>query len=133
MKKVYSVTLFIGLLAAGCDSGTSATPTDANWQLASFVIGDVALPVISPASYTLRFNSDGTANIKADCNFCNGGYQAQGTRLQMGALACTKAFCPPPSFSDRYIAALSSATSFQRRGDELLVIFPEGRLRLTIG
>lgn len=132
LKRIYPLLLFIGLLLPSCDSGTSVTPTDVAWQLTSFRISDMQVPVLSPTSYTLRFNTDGTVNIKADCNLCNGGYQAQGSSLRMGTLACTRAFCPPPSFSDRYIAALSSATSFERRGGELMVTFPQGTMRFTI-
>jgi heat shock protein HslJ len=83
-------------------------------------------PVPDPENYTIRFDADGRVNVQADCNLCNGSYQTDGTGLTIGPLACTRAFCPPPSLGNLYTAVLGTTTSFQRTGEQLFINYAGG-------
>ena len=65
---------------------------------------------------------------RADCNRCSASYSAAGTNLEIGALACTRAYCGDESLFDDYVAALDAATSFERSSASLVIRHPLGSL-----
>ena len=99
--------LLAGGMLASCSTATEVSELSAiqgDWELVS--IGGSQVPV--PARYTIVFNADGSFNARNDCNQCSGGYTTEGNNISTGgAVACTRAFCAPPSFFDEYAAALS--------------------------
>ena len=127
MKK-YLMILLAGGMLASCNTATDVDELSAvqgDWELIS--IGGSQVPV--PARYTIVFNADGSFNARNDCNQCSGGYTTDGNAISTGgAIACTRAFCPPPSFFDEYAAALSSMSSFIRSGAQLRIQYAGGEL-----
>ncbi len=136
MKKSIGFLLLAGWVLSSCSNAT--TPDELSgvqgvWRLLAFELdsGQV-VPVPNPDRYTATFSSNGDLHVQADCNVCNGGYETVGNALRIDTLACTRAFCPPPSFFNQYTAALSSAQAFNREGDELLIRYAGGTMRFGL-
>jgi heat shock protein HslJ len=104
--------------------------TQGVWRLLEFTNG-ATLSIPNPERYTIQFAADGGVGIRADCNLCNGSYDTDGNALSIGPLACTEAYCGPLSFFDPYTAALSTVSSFVRRGDELELAYSGGTMKFT--
>jgi heat shock protein HslJ len=130
----------LALVSFGCASSVSTTDVEGrtagsptgSWSLSAFdLTGGQTVLVPSPERYLLELGDDGKARVRADCNFCNGEYRSSGTSLSMGALACTRAACPPGSLDFDYLRALDSATAFESTREELSITYPEGVLRFT--
>jgi para-nitrobenzyl esterase len=92
------------------------------WELARIQMmdGTVLVPG-DPSRYTLRLGADGRAAMRADCNRASASYEVAGKTLTFGPIASTRAFCPPPSISDRYLQQLGFAASFVVRDGRLHV------------
>lgn len=84
-----------------------------------------------PGAYTAEFSAQGEVSARADCNRCSASYSAAGTTLEIGALACTRAYCGDDSLFDDYIAALDGAASFERSSSSLVIRHPRGSLRFV--
>jgi heat shock protein HslJ len=80
--------------------------------------------VPAPGQYTVEFTSNGTVNVKADCNNGNGAYTADGNNINIQVIAMTRALCPPGSFSDQYVAALNNATIYFFQNGNLFMDLP---------
>ena len=103
-----------GVLAGGCSSDNDPDPLlYAAWQLQEFVLDDgTVITPDDPLKYTVTFNTDGTADIRADCNSCSGGFTADEDSLRFGVLACTLAACPSGSLDSQFQAALGTASDY---------------------
>lgn len=116
------VLLAIGL---GCDDNpVGPTPIrDVTWKLESIERpGSPSVAVPNPEQYTLRLESDGRLNIRADCNTCNGRYSLNGTSISIvSPMACTRAFCSLSSLDGSYVAALESAQLATAANSQLIV------------
>lgn len=136
MTKYLWMILIAAWACTSCDSGASTSSlfeAQGRWQLQNFALDDGSTTEIPfPENYTIRFNADGNAQVRADCNLCTGDYQVESTTLTIGLLACTRAFCGPDSFDNQYIAALSSTSSYTRRGDELSLDYTGGAMRFVV-
>jgi heat shock protein HslJ len=136
MKKYAGIILLAGWALASCDSGTSnseVSELQGDWQLQSFALNDGStVPVPNPEAYTAQFSADGSVNVQADCNRCNGPYEIEGNNIDVGLMACTLAFCGDASLDSQYTAALSGASSFVRSGDELLLSYSGGTMRFQL-
>jgi heat shock protein HslJ len=120
------------LLLTSCDSILSPeelSEIQGVWELGELTSG-VSVPC--PENYTVQFTSDGIVRAQADCNLCNGTYEAEGNNLTIGRLACTRASCGPLSLFNRYTTALQNVTSFVRRGSELELNYPGGTMKLHV-
>ncbi len=132
MKK-YVMVLFASGMLASCNTATEVdelSVVQGDWELIAIERNDGTTSQIPiPARYTVVFNADGRFSARADCNQCNGGYTTDGNAISTGgAVACTRAFCQPPSFFDEYAAALSSMSSFMRSGAQLRIQYAGGEL-----
>lgn len=86
-----------------------------------------------PASYTLAFGPDGRASLRLDCNRGSATWRASaatgdtpGRRsgsLEFGALASTRAICPPASLEPQVVKALPYVRGY---------LLMNGRLHLTL-
>lgn len=84
-----------------------------------------------PDNYTLDFQDSGRLAVKADCNVCSGTHSISGDALQIGPLACTRAFCGATSADVLFLDLLSTARTMGVRGIELSIDSPKGTLRLS--
>ncbi len=133
----FGIILVTGFLGSACSDNDSATgPStsariEGTWSLVAFEpsVGSVEA-VDDPQDYTVEFSSDGHLGMRADCNSCSGSFETRGVEMGVGALACTRAFCAPPSESDAFIAAVSDTSSYLRQEQTLFLHYDGGRLRL---
>jgi heat shock protein HslJ len=119
------------VFAAACSSGTSPSElwqAQGMWKLQA--IGSSTIP--NPDSYTLHFSGDGRVQVRADCNHCSGGYETNGNAITIGPLACTRAYCGDDSFFDAYVAGLTSASAFARRGETLELTSSAGSMSFRV-
>ena len=121
-----------GASLTGCsDSDNNSVPPEllATWLLQLFSPDDgSAIQVADPGNYTVRFQSDEQASIKADCNACGGRFFIDGDMLSFGTMACTLAACPEGSFGTQYQMALSTASGYELT-PQLLLDYDGGVMR----
>lgn len=133
----YTTLGILSSLLASC-SDQAAGPDafhgiEGSWELQSYQIAGGAQGAADPGLYTADFTADSRLNARADCNRCSSSYRAAGTSLEIGALACTRAYCGDESFSDEYVSALDAATSFERSSSTLVIRHPRGSLIFVPG
>ena len=131
-----NVTLVIAALILVSCSDPATAPGDlpsatGSWVLQSLQIEGGPAMVAEPGAYTADFTTDGLVSARADCNRCSASYAAAGTSLEIGALACTRAYCGDDSLFDEYVAALDGATSFERSSSSLVIRYARGNLRFV--
>ncbi len=93
------------------------------WSLVNIQsMDDRDYPAEGKGVYTLSFRADGQVAVRADCNRGSGNWQSQGqSQVQIGPLMTTRAFCPPPSLHDRYLADLKYVRSYVMQGGHLFL------------
>jgi para-nitrobenzyl esterase len=100
-----------------------------SWQLVKFQGGDGALLVPDEkAKYTLTFNPDGTFAARIDCNRGRGAWTSSSrSDLRFGAMALTRAQCPPGSLHDQIVRQLPYVRSYViRHGHLFLSLMADG-------
>lgn len=134
MRPVVFLGIFSLLVFTSCNTVTSPEElcqAQGVWRLTEFSNG-ATISIPNPENYTLQFATGDSVSIRADCNVCNGSFETEGNNLSIGLLACTRAFCGPLSFFDQYTAALSTVSSFVRRGDELELVYSGGTMKFKV-
>jgi heat shock protein HslJ len=134
MAIVVALVVVAGAVAA-CSTST-AKLTGTTWQLSSVTEKVPAFQGVVPpedqSRYTITFNEDGTAAIKADCNNVAATYKTEETNITIVPGPSTLAACPDDSLADKFVAGLSSATTFNVRPAGLtLYILNEGNLEFV--
>jgi heat shock protein HslJ len=111
------------LVACGSSSTSGGTLTGAVWQLTDvkFDGQSTSNTISQPDKYTIEFQINNTANVKADCNMASLGYSTNGNQLTITAGPMTLVYCGPDSLSDQYVHALQQATSYTLQGDTLTI------------
>lgn len=79
--------------------------------------------VPDPQNYTITFNTDGTADIKADCNSVTANYTTSGNDLTITLGASTLMYCGDASQDTIYLASLGQVTSYAIVNGDLQLIF----------
>ena len=94
--------------------------TDTPWQLQRIQYMDDSETVpADPTRYTLRLGSDGSVQLRADCNRGMGGFEADGSLLRFEPIALTRALCPPGSIDSEFVRELSNVVSYVLDGGTL--------------
>ncbi|HLV34403.1 MAG TPA: META domain-containing protein [Spirillospora sp.] len=91
------------------------------WESLRDANGEVTA-VPHPEQYTLTFHTDGLVTVLADCNRGSILYTVDGDRIHFGAVALTRAMCPPESLSTIFVAHLEAVESFELVGSGLLLM-----------
>lgn len=117
------VLVAVALVASACNVLGSGL-TGKTWQLTALTETVPAFQGVVPAEdqprYTITFNDDGTAAIKADCNDVTATYDTTvGGGLDIVPGASTLAMCPEDSMADAFVAGLAAATSYNVHGATL--------------
>jgi heat shock protein HslJ len=98
------------------DSAQASEPQlqDTVWQWEAYRdqagLNDIA--VAEPARYTLQFLSDGSYQIKADCNTGQGSYALEGSTLKLEPGPMTMAACAPDSRDADFVGLLADVASY---------------------
>ncbi|MBK7919952.1 MAG: META domain-containing protein [Chloroflexi bacterium] len=105
--------------------------TGTTWQWVSLTTPVEQTAVNDPTRYTITFNTDGTAAIKADCNNVVASYTTDGSALSIIPGPTTLAACPEDSLGDQFVANLSNAAIYFFQDGDLFMdmAFDSGTLR----
>jgi heat shock protein HslJ len=129
-----ALVVVMGAVAACSPSGERLTGR--TWQLSSVTEKVPAFQGVVPPEdqfrYTIKFNDNGSAAIKADCNNVTATYKTEGTNITIVPGPSTLVACPDDSLGDKFVAGLSAATTYNVRPAGLtLYILNEGNLELV--
>ena len=98
------------------------------WQLVKFqsMSDEIGIIRLDDASvFTMRLNTDGTVNMRLDCNRANGTWSSSssdggdGGTFTFGLLASTRALCPPPNLDERITRDAEYVRSYVLRDERL--------------
>jgi heat shock protein HslJ len=119
--------------ASGSAVSASASDLLGSWRLVSLQEGaGPAEPVPAGTTFTAEFTSDGRLAARVDCNRCAGGFTAGQETLDVGDMACTRAYCTASApYDTRYEAQLSSARAWTAQGGTLEIKSDRGVLKLA--
>lgn len=82
------------------------------WQWVSFTTPVEMLIINDPGRYTIRFNADGTAGVRADCNTMRATYTTNGGSITILPGPMTLMVCPDDSLDQRFLGALGNAVIY---------------------
>ena len=110
------------------------TLTGIPWQWVSTTDpaqGTVA--VNDPLRYIVLFNTDGTANIQADCNMVQASYTTDNSNIAITLGASTMAACPSDSLESQFLSQLGNAAIYFIEGGNLYLDLPadSGTMQFT--
>jgi len=113
------------LVACGSSSTSGGSLTGVVWQLTNVKFdGQSTTNIISePDKFTIEFQTNNTANVKADCNSANLSYSTNGNQLTIKPGPTTLVYCVSDSLSDQYLHALQQATSYTLQVSTLTINF----------
>jgi heat shock protein HslJ len=98
------------------------------WTLIDFPgVGAIAAPL-----YTVQFLADGMVDIGADCNRAGGTWSGGSGALSIAVTTSTRAYCPPPSISEPYLAALNGVTGYTLLGTTLVLHGAAGDMTFSL-
>lgn len=95
--------------------------------------GDGSLTTAAdPTRYTITFGTDGSIQIRADCNHVLGTYTVSGASMTFRLGPSTLVACPPDSQDDQFLAGLGQVQTYRINGDNLeLGLGNQGMMLLT--
>jgi len=91
------------------------------WEWVSLVDPAGQTTATDPTRYTITFNGDGTANLKADCNNATATYVTDGVNLNIEPGATSLALCPSDTQDQLFLNSLSAADSYVVQDGELFI------------
>jgi heat shock protein HslJ len=104
-----------------------AALTGTTWEWESLTDPVGVTEVSDPSLYTILFNADGSANIKADCNNVGATYTTEDSNINITLGPSTLAACDPESLDQQYLASLENAAIyFFEAGDLFLDLTADG-------
>jgi len=123
MKRIVAFLLISVMAVSACSSSSGSGLTGKAWQWQSGTDPGTPMPgvVPDPQNYTATFNTDGSINVKADCNNANGTYKQSGSSLTIAFGVTTLAACPSGSLSTAFLAGLEKAASYAIANDTLTI------------
>lgn len=101
--------------------------TGQTWQWLSMTDPEGETSIDDPTRYTILFNADDTADIKADCNNVGATYTVDGGNISITLGPSTLVACPPDSLDQQFLSSLENAAIyFSEEGDLFLDLFADG-------
>jgi para-nitrobenzyl esterase len=119
--------LTLALLCGACPQSprqdTAPSLGGTSWQLVKFQGSDSkTLTPDDRAKYTIAFGADGRVSARIDCNRGTGTWKSSGAnQLQFGALATSRAMCPPGSLYDRIVKDWEFVRSYTIKNGHLFL------------
>lgn len=91
------------------------------WEWATVIDPMGQTIVADPTRYTILFNADGSAAIKADCNQVTANYVLDGANVSVQLGATTLAACGPDSQDTLFLNSLSRTSNYAVQDGELFI------------
>ena len=128
------VLILLTLLSACSSQQTGADIIDIPWQWTALFENEPASQSVvpNPDNYTLTLNSDGSMNIKADCNMMSGSFSVDGTSLTLVLGPSTLAFCGEESLDLMFTELLNSVESYTIENDQLVLNLENDFGKMTV-
>ena len=104
---VYLFVVQTPLMAGDVSESKEIIGTTWEWQQTRYNNDQNAVPT-DPTKYTVTSNTDGTINIRADCNRGGGTYSIQNQQITIEVTHTTRAMCPPDSLDQEFIKNLNA-------------------------
>jgi heat shock protein HslJ len=82
--------------------------------------------VTDPTRYTITFDEDNAATLKADCNDVLAMYFVDGSNIEIQTGATTLAACPPDSQDSLFLGSISDASTYSIEAGELFLGIGDG-------
>lgn len=82
------------------------------WEWLGTTSGGTFTASPDPSNYQLEFLADGTASLKADCNFMTASYTTDGTNMTITLGVTTLMACPEGSQAELYMQQLASTSGY---------------------
>lgn len=101
-------------------AGGLAGPT---WRWTELIHDGEPTNIQNPQQYTLKFESDLTLQVTADCNSGTGLYAVDGDRIRLNVGGVSQADCGPDSLSKAYLELLSTVDEYEL-DEGLLLLYP---------
>lgn len=122
MNVFRGVVLLVAVLLSGV-MAHAAELSGTSWRLVEIKsMDDTVDTPDDPDKYTLEFQADGRAAMKADCNRGTGAWTSKSeNQLEFGPIASTRAMCPPGSISDKYLAQFEWVRSYVIKNGHLFL------------
>lgn len=119
----------------GADTGLVAGNTLANtgWQLVSYNIGTVQVPVAAGSKITLKFNEDSSIGGSGGINLYFGSFIQNGNLITFGPVGCTE-MAGPQALMDQestYFSLLDTTRSYSATASTLELSDATGRVTLV--
>jgi len=124
ISTIFIVMLIFITFTSACNSRQAGTDIiDITWQWVSLAEYEPASQSVVPDSenYTIILTSDGTMNIKADCNMVSGSYKIDGNSLTLELGPSTMAFCGEESLDLMFTELLNNVESYNLENDQLFL------------
>lgn len=132
-EQVWISRNFVQTNTAANDVPTVADPEieptllDNPWQWLSLTTPVETTAVSDPTLYTIQFNTDGTAALRADCNTLTASYTTNENTINISTGATTLVACPGDSLDALYLDTLIQvSTYFFEAGDLYLELPADG-------
>jgi heat shock protein HslJ len=126
--------LVSALVLAACAGPQAPAPVSpfagTAWELHAIQSMDDAqgtTRIADPKRFTVRFEADGRASLRLDCNRGTADWKATPAadrvsgQLQFGPIAGTRALCPPPHLDERVVRDLSYVRGYLLRDGKLFM------------
>ncbi|MFB2764535.1 MULTISPECIES: META domain-containing protein [Marinobacter] len=99
------------------------------WQVEE-IDGD---PVAEGSDVTIAFTDEGRVSGSASCNRYQGGWDANGTQLELSRMAATRMACPEPLMQqeNRFLKLLGDVQHYQFEADGRLVLETADGTKMT--
>ena len=104
--------------------------TGTEWRLTSFSKAGAQTPLIEGTVVTIKFSADGKVNGSGGCNSYGGEYRVHDENISLGRLISTRRACSAQAVTEQerqYLEALGSAGKFKLAGEQLTLLYGEGR------
>jgi heat shock protein HslJ len=126
MKKLTILAIFslLAILLTACGGNNEIVGTTWQWEAFQDNADINSITVSDPENYTLTFNKDGTASIKADCNLVTWSYELDSSQLSFDTTGpSTLAMCAEDSLDQQYLQRLGTTATF---------VIEDGKLYLNL-
>lgn len=107
--------------ARSAQPADGAALTGVVWQWQQSITSSDSVAPDDPSRYTVEFQVDGRANVRADCNRGSGTYTVTDNQLSFGPIATTLIGCPPGSLDSVFLRQLNDAGAYAVDGDRLYI------------
>jgi heat shock protein HslJ len=94
------------------DPEIEPTLLDNAWQWLSLTTPTETTAVSDPSLYTIQFNADGSATLRADCNTLTASYTSAENNIRISTGATTLVACPGDSLDALYLNTLTQVTTY---------------------